>query len=86
MNLTIEELKTIRMGLNKVPFSSRNNVLETIKKVDAMLAEHGLKFEMEAQPKRKYERGTRYEYVFRSHHVSNEEADEDYKLSQVKLG
>ena len=64
MNLTVEQLKTIRMGLNKVPFSNRNNVLETINVVDGLLAEHGLKFEMEAQPKRKYERGTRYEYVF----------------------
>jgi pantothenate synthetase len=64
MNLTVEELKTIRMGLNKVAFSSRNNVLETVSKVDAMLAEHNLKFEMEAKPKRKWQRDTTYEYVF----------------------
>ncbi len=64
MNLTVEELKTIRMGLNKVSFSSRNNVLETVSKVDAMLAEHNLKFDMVAKPKRKYQRGTIYEYVF----------------------
>jgi len=64
MNLTVEDLKTIRIGLNKVPFSSRNNILETVSKVDAMLAEHNLKFEMEAKPKRKYQRGTTYEYVF----------------------
>ena len=64
MSLTIEELKTIRMGLNKVPFSSRNNILETVSKVDAMLAEHNLMFEMKAKPKRKYQRSTEYEYVF----------------------
>ena len=31
MNLSIEELKTIRLGLNKVAFSDRNNVLDTVK-------------------------------------------------------
>jgi hypothetical protein len=64
MNLTVEELKTIRMGLNKVAFSSRNNILETVRSVDAMLAEHNLKFEMIAKPKRKWQRDTTYDYVF----------------------
>jgi len=64
MNLTIEDLKTIRIGLNKVAFSDRNNVLETMNNVDALLAEHNLKFEMEAKPKRKWQRDTVYNYVF----------------------
>jgi predicted DNA-binding protein YlxM (UPF0122 family) len=64
MSLTVEDLKTIRIGLNKVAFSSRNNVLETVKNVDAMLAEHNLKFEMVAKPKRKWQRDTIYDYVF----------------------
>jgi predicted DNA-binding protein YlxM (UPF0122 family) len=64
MSLTVEDLKTIRIGLNKVAFSSRNNVLETVKNVDAMLAEYNLKFEMVAKPKRKWQRDTSYEYVF----------------------
>jgi len=62
MNLTIEDLKLIRMGLNKVRVSQQ--LLDTIKNVDAMLAEHNLKFEMEAKPKRKWQRDTSYEYVF----------------------
>jgi hypothetical protein len=62
MNLTIEDLKLIRMGLNKVHVSQQ--LLDTIKNVDAALAEHNLKFEMEAKPKRKYQRETTYEYVF----------------------
>ena len=44
MNLTIEDLKLIRMGLNKVPVSQQ--LWDTIKNVDAMLAEHNLKYEM----------------------------------------
>jgi hypothetical protein len=64
MSLTVEDLKTIRIGLNKVAFSSRNNVLETVKNVDAMLAEHNLKFEMVAKPKRKWQRDTSYDYIF----------------------
>lgn len=64
MNLSIEDLKTIRIGLNKVAFSDRNNVLETVKNVDALLAEHNLQFEMVAKPKRKWQRDTIYEYVF----------------------
>jgi predicted DNA-binding protein YlxM (UPF0122 family) len=62
MNLTIEDLKLIRMGLNKVPVSQQ--LWDTIKNVDAMLAEYNLKFEMEAKPKRKYQRSTSYNYVF----------------------
>ena len=64
MNLTVEELKTIRLGLNKVFFSDRNNVLDTIKTVDAMLAEHNLKGEYESLPRRKYARNTESKFVF----------------------
>ena len=62
MNLTIEDLKLIRIGLNKVSASLK--LLDTIKNVDALLAEHNLKFEREAKPKRKWQRDTSYEYVF----------------------
>jgi hypothetical protein len=62
MNLTVEDLKLIRMGLNKVPVSPQ--MWDTIKNVDVMLAEHNLKFEMVAKPRRKYQRGTSHEYVF----------------------
>ena len=64
MNLTVEDLKTIRIGLNKVAFSSRNNVLDTMKIVDAMLAEHNLKGEFESLPRRKYARSTESKFVF----------------------
>jgi hypothetical protein len=62
MNLTIEDLKLIRIGLNKV--RATQQLLDTVKNVDALLAEHNLKFEMEAKPKRKWQRDTTYEYVF----------------------
>jgi hypothetical protein len=64
MNLSIEELKTIRLGLNKVAFSDRNNILDTMKVVDAMLAEHNLKGEYESLPRRKYARSTESKFVF----------------------
>ena len=64
MNLSIEELKTIRLGLNKVFFSDRNNILDTMKVVDAMLAEHNLKGEYESLPRRKYARSTESKFVF----------------------
>ena len=64
MNLSIEELKTIRLGLNKVFFSDRNNILDTMKVVDAMLAEHNLKGEYESLPRRKYARSTELKFVF----------------------
>ena len=62
MNLTVEDLKLIRLGLNHVPVSSQ--MWDTIKNVDAMLAEHNLKAEYEAQPKRKYSRSTQSKLVF----------------------
>ena len=62
MNLTIEDLKLIRIGLNKVPVSPQ--MWDTVNNVDAILAEYNLKFEMVAKPKRKYQRDNSYEYVF----------------------
>jgi hypothetical protein len=62
MNLTIEDLKLIRTGLGKVHVSSQ--VWETMKTIDAMLAEHNIKAEYEVQPKRKYSRGTESKLVF----------------------
>jgi hypothetical protein len=62
MNLTIEDLKLIRTGLGKVHIS--NQVWETMKTIDAMLAEHNLKAEYESLPKRKYARSTQSKLVF----------------------
>lgn len=62
MSLTIEDLKLIRAGLGKVNVS--HQLWETIKTVDAMLAEHNLKPEYEIQPKRKYARNTTSKLVF----------------------
>ncbi len=62
MNLTVEDLKLIRLGLNKVDVSSQ--MWDTIKKVDTMLAEHNLKGEFESLPRRKYARSTRSKFVF----------------------
>ena len=62
MNLTIEDLKLIRIGLNKVNVSQQ--LWATIKNVDAMLAEYNLLYERVELPKRKYQRGSNSEYVF----------------------
>jgi hypothetical protein len=62
MNLTVEDLKLIRLGLNYVPVSSQ--MWDTIKNVDAMLAEHNLKGEFESLPRRKYARNTTSKFVF----------------------
>ena len=62
MNLTIEDLKLIRAGLNKVAVSQQ--LWATIKNVDAMLAEHNLVYERVELPKRKYQRGSNGTYVF----------------------
>jgi hypothetical protein len=64
--LSIEDLKLIRKGLNKVPITGNPGILDTVKRVDAILTTHNLKFEMVALPKRKYQRGTQYEYVFKA--------------------
>ncbi len=50
------------MGLNHVPVSQQ--MWDTIKNVDAMLAEHNLKGEFESLPRRKYARNTTSKYVF----------------------
>ena len=60
--LTVEDLKVIRCALNKYPSARVTN--QAIMGVDAELAKHNLKFEMEAKPKRKWQRNTSYEYVF----------------------
>ena len=62
MSLTVEDLKVIRCALNKYPYARVTS--QAIMGVDAELAKHNLKFEMEAKPKRKYQRSTEYEYVF----------------------
>jgi hypothetical protein len=60
--LTVEDLKVIRCALNKYP--SARVTSQAIMGVDAELAKHNLKFEMEAKPKRKWQRDTTYDYVF----------------------
>ncbi len=60
--LTVEDLKVIRCALNKYP--SARATSQAIMGVDAELAKHNLKFEMEAKPKRKWQRDTTYDYVF----------------------
>jgi hypothetical protein len=62
MNLTIEDLKLIRLGLNKIDVNP--HMWDTIKKVDTMLAEHNLKGEFESLPRRKYARNTTSKFVF----------------------
>ena len=62
MNLTIEDLKLIRLGLNKIDVNP--HMWDTIKKVDTMLAEHNLKGEFESLPRRKYARNTTSKFVY----------------------
>ena len=62
MNLTIDEVKVMRMGLKKVPLSRA--VCDLTDKIDAYLAEQGWRLEHRALPKVKYQRNHRYEYVW----------------------
>jgi hypothetical protein len=62
MNLTIEDLKTIRLALSKYPLST--GLVGTIGKIDDELAKHNLKAEYEVQPKRKYSRGIESKLIF----------------------
>lgn len=62
--LTIEDLKVIRIALTRVPLSTP--LLTAVKNVDAVLAQHGLKCESKAKPRRPYQRRAEIEYVFES--------------------
>lgn len=62
MNLTIEDLKVIRLALNNVSISTA--LLNTINNVDAELAKHNLKIQSHIKPKRPYQRRSEIEYTF----------------------
>lgn len=62
MYLTIDEVKVMRMALNKAPLT--RGVIDMIEKVDMHLKECGWVLEHRALPKKKYQHNTRYEYVW----------------------
>lgn len=62
MDLTIEDLKTIRLALSSYALST--NVINALTSIDNELAKHNLKAEYRRLPKRKYQRDHRGEYVF----------------------
>ena len=61
-NLTIEDLKIVRLALSSYPLSTQ--VINTINSVDAELAKHNLRAVYRSLPKRPYQRQPRGEYVF----------------------
>jgi hypothetical protein len=62
MNLTIEEVKVMRMALLKAPLARLTLDLAT--RTDVWLAEQGWRLERHALPKVKYQRNQRHEYVW----------------------
>lgn len=62
MDLTVEDLKVIRVALGKA--SLNNAIVMTINNVDAELAKHNLKAVYRSKPKRKYQREADGEYIF----------------------
>lgn len=62
MNLTVEDLKTIRLALSTVHLTK--GVWDTINNVDAELAKHNLRAVYRSLPKRKYQRKAEGEYIF----------------------
>ena len=62
MNLTVEDLKTIRVALSRMHLTQQ--VWGTINNVDAELAKHNLKATYRRLPKRKYQRQEEGEYIF----------------------
>jgi hypothetical protein len=61
-NLTVEDLKVIRLALSQ--YSLSKPVLVAIDNVDIELAQHGLKVTYQSLPKRKYQRQASGEYIF----------------------
>ena len=61
-NLSIEDLKTIRLALSKYPLNT--GLLSTIAKIDNMLATHNIKTVWVTLPRRKYQRQNSGEYQF----------------------
>ena len=62
MNLSLEEVKAIRVALNKVAATTAG--WEVIKKADAYLLENGLIYERTELPKVKYQKKAIVKYVF----------------------
>lgn len=64
MNLTVEDLKVIRLALSSYPLSTQ--VMKTLDNVDAELAKHNLRATYRRLPKRKYQHNSTRggEYVF----------------------
>lgn len=63
-NLTVEDLKTIRLALSNIHLT--RGVWDTINNVDAELAKHNLRAVYKSLPKRKYQRQAEGEYIFES--------------------
>jgi len=61
IELTIEELKELRIALSKATLS--NNIVAMINKVDDMLKQNEYKYEYKALPRTKYQKTTHYESV-----------------------
>lgn len=62
MNLSIEDLKTIRLALSSYPLNKQVNA--TLEAIDAELAKHNLKAVWKRLPKRPYQRQAEGEYIF----------------------
>ena len=62
MNLTLEDLKIVRLALSTYPLSTE--VMKTIENVDAELAKHNLRAVYRSLPKRPYQRKKDGGYVF----------------------
>ena len=62
MNLTVEDLKIVRLALSSYPLSTQ--VMKTLDNVDAELAKHNLRATYRSLPKRKYQRQRQGEYIF----------------------
>jgi hypothetical protein len=61
-NLSIEDLKTIRLALSSYPLSKA--VITALDNIDRELATHNIKAVYKSLPKRKYQRQASGEYVF----------------------
>ena len=62
LELTLEQLKLIRVGLNTAPLQT--GTWDLIKKLDAILLENNLIYERIELPKAKYQKKARVRYVF----------------------
>jgi hypothetical protein len=62
LELSLEEVKSLREGLGKALATSLNYGI--IKKIDAMLLENNLTYELVPQPKTKYQKKTIWERVW----------------------